>query len=281
LSLIKTVYHRYKRYPAIAALARSYGRAKHYGRMLSWLRMLRRSRHGWTIRMDGALIALENIDDFYMAFDLRSGRYYDRLLNTAPPNSVVWDIGANIGTASLIFAQNPNIAHIYAYEPMPHTFSCAQRSLALNPSLTPKIHLFNEGIGGSDRDLRLTYTRRAKSAIGVADIPERMKLQYALKSEEMEEISIHVLDADAVLRDIRRRHPDCPVLLKLDAEGIEYEVIDRLVETGSIDEIHSAAIEWHGPAGETRLLPQLQRSHFQTQAKVLTDDPIGMIDAWR
>lgn len=281
MSFVKTIYRRYKHLPAVASLGLSYGLLKHYGRMLALLGTLRHTRFGWAIRFHGAVLPLENIDDFYMALDLHGGRYYDKLMTLAPANSVVWDIGANIGTASLLFAHSPNVTHIYGYEPMPHTFACAQHSLEMNPSLAPKIHLLNEGIGNSNREMQLTYTRRAKSAIGVADIPERMKRQYHLQPKDMEQVTIRVADADAVLKEIRRRHPNSSIMLKLDAEGIEYEVIDRLVETGSIAEITAAVIEWHGPNGENRLLPQLERSHFSTQARVLTDDPIGIIDAWR
>jgi FkbM family methyltransferase len=280
-SLIKSVYYKFKRYPSVAALARGYGEVKHQGRLLALLSTLRHSKQGWTIRMGDSRIALENRDDFFMALDLRSGGHYDKMYASAPPGSVVWDIGANIGVASLFFAQNPNIDHVYAYEPMPYTFEWAKRSLGLNPALAAKIDLRNEGIGNSDKEIHISYTKRAKSAAGVSDIPQRMKDQYGLKEDEMEQVTVHIVDADGALKTIRENHPKATILLKLDAEGIEYEVIDRLVETGRISEIAAAVIEWHGSPGELHLVPALQRSNFRTEARVLTADPIGMIDAWR
>jgi hypothetical protein len=72
-----------------------------------------------------------------------------------------------------------------------------------------------------------------------------------------------------------------PLLLKLDAEGAEYEIIDRLVETDAIKEINAAAIEWHDSAGVEYLTSHLLASGFQSQAKPLEPDgSIGMIDAW-
>lgn len=114
---------------------------------------------------------MENVDDFLTVYDVYASGHYERLESAALPGSVLWDIGANIGVASLIFAQNPDIAHIYAYEPMPHTFSCTMRSLRANPGLAAKITLENLGIGESAGEVEVKYTKKAKAPIGVSDIP--------------------------------------------------------------------------------------------------------------
>ncbi len=44
---------------------------------------------------------------------------------------------------------------------MPHTFSCAMRSLSMNPGLAAKITLENLGIGSCQGDLQVNYTRKA------------------------------------------------------------------------------------------------------------------------
>jgi hypothetical protein len=54
------------------------------------------------------------------------------------------------------------------------------------------------------------------------------------------------------------------------------------METGAIQEINAAAIEWHDSPGEEYLTSRLLASGFQSQAKSLEPDgSIGMIDAWR
>jgi FkbM family methyltransferase len=254
---------------------------RRYSTYLAWLAGSSYSRaNGWYMTRGNARIALENVDDFLTTYDIYASGHYERLKSAASPGCVVWDIGANIGVTSLIFAQNPNVSHIYAYEPMPHTFECATRSLRANPELSGKITLENLGVGSSQGDLQVSYTKKAKAAIGVSEIPPRLKMLYRIKPEDMETITIHLADAAEVLRSIRARHPGAPILLKLDAEGAEYGIIDRLVETGDIRELAAAAIEWHFSPGEKYITSKLRSAGFQTVAKVLEPDSIGMIDAW-
>jgi FkbM family methyltransferase len=253
-----------------------------YGTYLAWLTHLEFSRAtGCYMNRGKARIALENIDDFLTTYDVYANGHYDRLEQNAQPGSVVWDIGANIGVSCLIFAQNPNIAHIYAYEPMPHTYTCAIRTLRANPSLSSKVTLENLGIGNTRHDIQVNYTKKAKAAIGITDIPPRLKMLYRIKPEDMEFITIHLADAADILNAIRARHPGAPILLKLDAEGAEYGIIDRLTEMNALQEITAAAIEWHLSPGEDYITSRLHRAGFETQSKVLEPDCMGMIDAWR
>jgi FkbM family methyltransferase len=253
-----------------------------YSTYLAWLARSGYSRDlGWYIRRGSVRIPLENIDDFLTTYGVYSGRHYDRLDRSIQPGSIVWDIGANIGVASLIFAQNPNVSHVYAYEPLPHTFACTQRTLRANPALASRITVENLGIGASNADLEVLYTTKAKAAIGVADIPPRLKALYRIKPEDMQRVTIHIADADEVLRRIRVAHPGAPVLLKLDAEGAEYGIIDRLAETGGLRDIAGATIEWHLVPGEEAIASRLRASGFRIHSKVLEPDCMGIVDAWR
>jgi FkbM family methyltransferase len=236
---------------------------------------------GWTIARHKARVALENLDDLLTTYDVYANHHYDRLNAAATPGSVVLDIGANIGVTSLTFAQNPNISRIYAYEPLPYTFECAQRSLTCNPNLARKIALMKLGVGAVTGDLTVSFTRKAKAAIGISEIPPRLKSWYRIKPEDMEMITIQLVDADEVLSSIRASHPEARILLKLDAEGAEYGIIDRLSETGAIRQLANAAIEWHKSPGEPYLTSKLHAAGFTTSAKVLDSWGLGMIDAWR
>lgn len=128
----------------------------------------------------------------------------------------------------------------------------------------------------------MNYTEKAKAAIGLSEIPPRLVARYGLTPDDMKRIRIKIADADRILRKIRERHPDAPILLKVDAEGAEYAIIDRLAQTGGLSEILYAAVEWHLSPGEEYLTSRLKSAGFKTSAKVLEpDNSIGMIDAWR
>ena len=242
--------------------------------------------HGYTfnclITPTDVRIPLEGLDDLDTTLDIFTCRHYEGMEESIQPGSVVWDIGANLGVASLIFAKHANVVHIYAYEPMSHTFECAQRSLAANPSLASKITLEPVGIGENDGELEVNYTEKAKAAIGLSEIPPRLVARYGLTPQDMKRIRIQIADADRILRMIRERHPDAPILLKIDAEGAEYGIVDRLAQTGGLNEIAYAAIEWHLSPGEQYITSRLKSAGFKTDAKILEpDNSIGMIDAWR
>jgi FkbM family methyltransferase len=227
-------------------------------------------------------IPLEGLDDLDTTVDVFYGRHYEHMEESVRAGSVVWDIGANLGVTSLMFAQHRDVIHIYAYEPMPHTFDCAQRSLAANPDLVPKITLEPFGIGAVDGEIEISYTEKAKAAIGLSEIPPRLVTRYGLTPQDLKSITIQIADADRILRSIKERHPGAPILLKLDAEGAEYGIIDRLARTGALKDIAYAAIEWHLTPGAQYLTSRLESAGFQTAGKILEPDhSIGMIDAWR
>lgn len=251
--------------------------------MLSLVASARHSREkGWFISHKGARIALENMNDFLTVYDIYVNHHYDTLESLASANSIVWDIGANLGATCLIFAQNPRIRHVYAFEPMPETVVYARRSLDANPELSAKVTLESLGIGSSDGEMQVNYTAKAKCAIGISEIPPRLKWIGGIKSSDLHTIKVPLIDANRVLRSIRNRHPDAQILLKIDAEGAEYQIISRLAETGALAEISAAAIEWHLSPGKDFLISRLASAGFTTEAIVLEKDgSIGMINAWR
>jgi FkbM family methyltransferase len=225
---------------------------------------------------------MEGRDDIDATVDIFYGRHYEGMERSLLPGSIVWDIGANIGVTSLIFAQHQDVSRVFAYEPMPHTFECALRSLSANPDLAAKIKLEPVGIGEADGEVEISYTPKAKCSIGLSTIPPKLVERYGLTNQDMTQISIRVADADRILRSIRELHPDAPILLKLDAEGAEYGIIDRLSRTGGLDHISYAVVEWHLSPGEPYVTSRLEAAGFKTSSKMLEPDgSIGIIDAWR
>jgi len=77
-----------------------------------------------------------NIERFFKLSEVYYGKQQGAFL----------DIGANIGTESLIAAQNPCVTHVYAFEPHPFNYKLLTANVCLN-SMTEKITTVNAAVG--------------------------------------------------------------------------------------------------------------------------------------
>src|SRR5262249_2062957 len=125
------------------------------------------------------------------------------------------------------------------------------------------------------------FTAKAKPAIGLSGVPERLKVLGGISEADFEPLTIELLDAASTFEDLRRRHPGSPILLKLDAEGAEYGIIERLASTRLLSGIWAASIEWHGEPGPAVLEEHLRNAGFRAESHALEDGTIGVINAFR
>jgi FkbM family methyltransferase len=58
---------------------------------------------------------------------------------SVPKTAVILDIGANVGSMALRFAQLASQGHVYAFEPTRYAFAKLMRNLSLNPELARRI----------------------------------------------------------------------------------------------------------------------------------------------
>ncbi len=75
-----------------------------------------------------------------------------------------------------------------------------RRTLRANPELGSRITVENPGIGAGNSDIEVLLYHQGQAAIGVADIPPRLKRLYRIKPEDLQRVTIHIADADEVLR---------------------------------------------------------------------------------
>lgn len=80
-----------------------------------------------------------------------------------PENSVIFDIGANIGNHSIYWGIRRNVSKIYAFEPVRDTFEILKRNIELN-GLKDKVVLYN--IGLSDKKGEAGYVNYRMENIG-------------------------------------------------------------------------------------------------------------------
>lgn len=128
------------------------------------------------------------------------------LLHVLRPDDLFGDIGANVGSYSIL-ASGVAGSHSIGVEPVLSTFMNYKHNVAVN-DLDAKIGLHHSGVGASSG--KLYFTRDQDTVNHV--VPEGTSV-----AEETEEVDITTLDQLFADR--------APVLLKIDVEGYESSVL--------------------------------------------------------
>lgn len=194
---------------------------------------------------------------------------------TLPTNKcLVIDIGMNAGFTSLYFAGRPEVEHIYSFEPFLMTLNEARANLALNPTVANKITPYPFGLSDTDKNLEVSYNFDDKGKMGVMGA-DRVGISENITSQ-----SITLKRASTVIADLCSRHPQLPVIVKIDCEGSEYEIIDDLCNSGFPATIKAIAIEWH-EKGHDKMKKQLTAAGFTVFAETPMNLRVGMMYAFR
>jgi FkbM family methyltransferase len=214
---------------------------------------------------------LESAEEFFIVKEVFVEKDYNLLSNA---NFVIFDIGMNIGISSLFFALNKNVTQIYSFEPVLTTYSQAVYNLELNKTYSNKIEAFNFGLGGSSRVEKVLYNSQAKGNCGI-----RLESSLVIDKKNAEEIEITIKNVSEVFPDLLAKHPEQKKVFKIDCEGAEYEILQKLNEENLLKDIDVLLIEWHDK-GATTLEELLVANDFTVLSRHLTSIT-GMIYAFK
>lgn len=121
-----------------------------------------------------------------------------------PNNSIILDIGSNIGNHIIYYAKILNAAKIYGFEPQKDVFNILKKNMELN-NLTQKVDLFNFGLGSKDENVAIE--NRSNNNCGAT----------SLIAKEGGNLKISKLDKTKIKEKID--------FVKIDTEGFEKEVL--------------------------------------------------------
>lgn len=201
--------------------------------------------------------------------------YIEEIYNYVPPKNesyVVLDIGMNIGTASLYFASKPWVEKVIAYEPFTSTYADGSKNIALNPILGNKIAAHKYGISDSTKVVSGTISESGSLGGVTAEIenaqinPDEETVQLKDIAEEFEQL----------LSD----YPSSNFIFKIDCEGEEYAILNRLAETNLIQKIDAFMLEYHFK-GKESLVNTLHENGFTSFSPYADFEEFGMIYAFR
>jgi len=137
------------------------------------------------------------------------------MLGFVDEHSIIVDIGANIGWYSIVLARKARQGRVFAFEPMPTTFTYLQKNLLLNR--TNNVETFNYGLSDKKETIEFFFDPNLSAATSARNIYE---------DPTKHRVSANVCRMDDVLADLERID-----LIKCDVEGAEIFVLYGGIET--------------------------------------------------
>lgn len=204
-------------------------------------------------------LLLRRPDDgtFMICWKGRYGTFTSDILRDFDRPFVFLDLGANLGLYSLIAETNENARRIFAFEPVPETFSYLARNIVLNGCR--KIAPFCGAIAGEDERLIVAMTVE----------PHHSGISHIAHSADGGVLTpaFHARHLDALLRD----WPDLPIVAKVDVEGSETLVLETLCATSFFGRVTHFIVEinnhYHEESAQADLIGRLTRAGFSEGAR--------------
>jgi FkbM family methyltransferase len=157
------------------------------------------------------------------------------------PGDIAIDCGANVGRFTLPMAESG--ATVHAFEPNPDAFA----QLAQNVATFPAVHLHQQAVADRPGSVKLYLHELAESdPVKWSTGSSLLAFKGNVRPDTF--VEVEAVDFVAFLKTLDR-----PVsLLKMDIEGAEVQVLERLLEEGLQDHIKQAFVEVHD-----RKIPEL------------------------
>jgi FkbM family methyltransferase len=180
------------------------------------------------------------------------------------PGDVAIDCGANIGYVTQRMARRGVVVH--AFEPNPYAYRLLAKRFAGNPH----VHCYQKGVTDQDGTLKL-YLHQLS-----AQEPVKWSTGSSLLAEkgnvnQNDFVEVEVIDLAHFIESLHAKVK----VLKLDVEGVEYRIVDHLIETGVIHEIEHILIEAHAER-----MPSLQAEASRVLAKVASHNLTNIDWGW-
>jgi FkbM family methyltransferase len=210
----------------------SRNRPRAIGRFLGWQirQSLRRRPERLTFVEDSVLVVEKGM--FGATGNIYTGlvEFHDMsfLLHVLQPGDTFVDVGANIGTYTILAAKNAG-AHVISFEPIPSTFENLQRNVTAN-GVNEMVDLRRYGVG--DKAGTLYFTNSIDG------------MNHVLRDHEIanrtDTVEVPTGTLDDLLNDKR------PVLIKIDVEGFEWPVLNGAGRVLASPSLKALIIELNG-----------------------------------
>lgn len=215
--------------------------------------------------MGGVVLCVASADQIYNAYETLVDKVYAYCLNNAR-RDIVFDIGMNIGDATLFFLKNKNIDKVYGYEPFMETFLLAKKNIEECGAEKERCEIFPYGLSGVNEKRNIEFNPAMTCGMSTdAQMNEYAASYYhscgLLNAEYNSLEEIEVKKASEVLREAMETYPNHNYILKMDCEGEEYGIVEDLYKAEILGRFHMIMLEWHY-GGSERIMQYLEKVGF-------------------
>ncbi len=174
--------------------------------------------------------------------------FYEAFCGALRNGDIVWDVGANIGSYTRLFAEHvgPD-GKVFAFEPSPINFERLERECgALN-----NVVLIQMGLGGVDDIFPLIQ--------GEDELGATSRIAYECSINSWTVSHFHMVKIRTGKRLIEEGEAEMPSAIKIDVEGFELEVLQGIGDRLESPTLHTIGIEVHFGILEERGLKHVPR----------------------
>lgn len=168
------------------------------------------------------------------------------------PGDIAVDCGANVGKYTSLMAGQG--AEVYAFEPNPYAF----QALLQNNGQNKKIHCINKGVSDQNGQGLLYLHKNAESDQIKWSVGSSLLSTKGNVNPE-NHVTVELIDLADFINGLGREIK----LVKMDIEGAEIPVINKLLATGAIKKIKRLVVEAHD-----RRMPELKEPMDKLKARI-------------
>ena len=169
------------------------------------------------------------------------------------PDSVVVDVGAFRGLVAQEFVDLYGCT-VHAFEPNPQFYEELEERFHDNP----KVFTYDVGLGGADAVLAMEQRGLGSTVYGSND------------DDSVPTVEVRIRDVATVLDELGYDQID---YIKINIEGAEYDLLDRLIETGWIARTRYFLIQFHEWYGHPHRRRWKIRRHLRTSHQEVWNYP--------
>lgn len=191
-----------------------------------------------------------------------SAREFDQFLSQLSADDIVVDCGANVGDISHLLAQTG--ARLHAFEPDPAAF----KALSERFDQVPNVTLHNAAVGTENGVLPIFLAKdREEGSLQRSQSTSLLNESKRVTSETAHKAK--VVDFVEFLESLEK----LPTLIKMDIEGAEVALLEKMFACGIVTKIEKMFVETH-----EKQIPSLRKRTFDLvdQAKRLPERNVSM-----